>query len=279
MSYQFTILSDLHLEFTPEYRVEKSGANALLLCGDICVPSYFKRGENSPYFMVAQNFVSFFEDCASKYELVFYIPGNHEFYKGYVEDTVDILREKLGHIPNLIILDDEYFDLGEIRIIGSTLWTDMNKNCPITENYVKHRMNDYNIVQWNTKNYQKLRPNETAKFHFESVQFIKDSVDKTKKNIIMSHHAPSSLSVHEKYKNDRYMNHAYYSDLSELILDNPGIVLWGHGHMHDSFDYVIGSTRVICNPKGYPISGVNQNENFDSYLNIEIEGIDNESGT
>jgi hypothetical protein len=34
-------------------------------------------------------------------------------------------------------------------------------------------------------------------------------------------------------------------------MDHPEIVLWTHGHMHDPFDYMIGSTRVVCNPRGY----------------------------
>jgi predicted phosphodiesterase len=25
-----------------------------------------------------------------------------------------------------------------------------------------------------------------------------------------------------------------------------------HGHTHDPCDYMIGETRVICNPRGYP---------------------------
>jgi hypothetical protein len=47
------------------------------------------------------------------------------------------------------------------------------------------------------------------------------------------------------------MNGGYHSDLSEFILDRPGIKLWTHGHTHELFDYMIGSTRVVCNPRGY----------------------------
>jgi hypothetical protein len=47
------------------------------------------------------------------------------------------------------------------------------------------------------------------------------------------------------------MNGGYHSDLSELILSNPQIKLWTHGHTHELFDYMIGSTRVVCNPRGY----------------------------
>jgi hypothetical protein len=47
------------------------------------------------------------------------------------------------------------------------------------------------------------------------------------------------------------MNGAYSSDLSEYILDHPQIKLWTHGHTHEDFDYLIGSTRIVCNPRGY----------------------------
>jgi hypothetical protein len=47
------------------------------------------------------------------------------------------------------------------------------------------------------------------------------------------------------------MNGGYSSELAEYILDRPKIKLWTHGHTHDVFDYMIGTTRVVCNPRGY----------------------------
>jgi hypothetical protein len=35
---------------------------------------------------------------------------------------------------------------------------------------------------------------------------------------------------------------------------------WIHGHTHDEFDYTIGITKVLCNPRGYPKE--NQHNNF-----------------
>ena len=58
-------------------------------------------------------------------------------------------------------------------------------------------------------------------------------------------------STKPRYKNDTLVNGAYSSDLSEFILDHPQIKLWTHGHTHDTFDYMIGSTRIVCNPRGY----------------------------
>ena len=47
------------------------------------------------------------------------------------------------------------------------------------------------------------------------------------------------------------VNGAYSSDLSEFILNHPQIKVWTHGHTHHTFDYMIGSTRIVCNPRGY----------------------------
>jgi len=34
-------------------------------------------------------------------------------------------------------------------------------------------------------------------------------------------------------------------------LNHPQIKLWTHGHTHEEFDYMVGTTRVVCNPRGY----------------------------
>jgi hypothetical protein len=71
------------------------------------------------------------------------------------------------------------------------------------------------------------------------------------KTVVVGHHAPSRLSTHPKYAHDRIMNGGYSSYLDYLMLANPQIKLWTHGHTHEDFDYMIGSTRVVCNPRGY----------------------------
>ena len=40
--------------------------------------------------------------------------------------------------------------------------------------------------------------------------------------------------------------------MTNLIMDNDKkIKYWIHGHTHDACDYMIGDTRVLCNPRGY----------------------------
>ena len=71
------------------------------------------------------------------------------------------------------------------------------------------------------------------------------------KFVVVGHHAPSKLSTHPRYKHDTLMNGAYSSSLDEYILAHPQIKLWTHGHTHEDFDYMLGSTRIVCNPRGY----------------------------
>lgn len=101
----------------------------------------------------------------------------------------------------------------------------------------------------------KLHPEDTVEYHKKMLDYIKivSSMfdENTQKYVVVGHHAPSKESTHPRYKEDVLMNGAYSSDLSEFILDRPQIKLWVHGHTHDPFDYMIGSTRVVCNPRGY----------------------------
>jgi hypothetical protein len=69
--------------------------------------------------------------------------------------------------------------------------------------------------------------------------------------VVVGHHAPSRASTHPRYRTEFVVNGAYSSNLDEFILDRRQIRLWTHGHTHEDFDYMIGTTRVVCNPRGY----------------------------
>jgi Icc-related predicted phosphoesterase len=88
------------------------------------------------------------------------------------------------------------------------------------------------------------------------------------KFVVVGHHAPSKLSTHPRYQNETLMNGGYSSDLSQFILDNPQIKLWTHGHIHNNSDYMIGSTRVMCNPRGY--ARYEENDDFNPELVFEL---------
>ena len=66
--------------------------------------------------------------------------------------------------------------------------------------------------------------------------------------VVITHYLPHRHSIHPKYKGDR-LNPAFASDLSRLV--RPPVKLWIHGHTHESFNYVVNGTRLVCNPRGY----------------------------
>ena len=61
------------------------------------------------------------------------------------------------------------------------------------------------------------------------------------------------------------MTGAFVSDLEDLILATHP-TLWVHGHVHNSCDYRVGATRVLCNPHGYG----SENPTFDGALVVEV---------
>jgi Icc-related predicted phosphoesterase len=131
-------------------------------------------------------------------------------------------------------------------------------------------MNDFRVIRNDAHGYTKLRPAHVMDRHRKTVGYIQQVVDFNcdKKCVVVGHHAPSFQSISEQYKHDTLMNGGYASDLSEFILDRPQIKLWTHGHMHQTFDYMIGQTRVVCNPRGYESHG--EVSGWDPNILIEI---------
>ena len=143
--------------------------------------------------------------------------------------------------------------IDDVVFVGGTLWTDLNKGDPITLHSIRNSMNDYNAITNDAKGFTKLKPIDTLERHRFTLNYINKVIDmyKDKKIVVVGHHTPSFQSCHEMYRGDYLMNSAYHSSLENIMLDNENIVLWTHGHTHHCFDYVIGKTRVVCNPRGY----------------------------
>ncbi len=69
--------------------------------------------------------------------------------------------------------------------------------------------------------------------------------------VVVTHHAPSARSVHPRFAGHP-VNPAYASRLEPLMA---GASVWLHGHVHDSFDYLVQgpeghACRVVTNPRG-----------------------------
>ena len=262
---KIALASDLHLEFEDIDLKNTEDAEVLILSGDIMLAEDLHNytppvaSPHQPYSemgarqLAAQRFHNFLSKVSNEFPHVVYVAGNHEFYHGRWSASLDHLRETCAKYPNVYFLECDVKVINEVSFIGATLWTDCNKGDPLTLHALADMMNDYKIVRNDEHGYTKLRPAHTMHRHQKTLSYLKAVLPdmKDRKVVFVGHHGPSTMSTHPRYTNDYIMNGGYRSDLSDLILDNPQIKLWTHGHMHDPFDYMIGSTRVVCNPRGY----------------------------
>lgn len=253
---KISLISDLHLDISKH--LELPGGDVLIIAGDACEARSLTKEYHStkllPYTGGSFPCYDFFEFECAKYKKVFYVMGNHEHYGGKFWKTKNELERVLP--KNVTVFENQCEEYEGILFVGATLWTDMNKGDPITLHAIANYMNDYRVITFHYPQYgtyHKMRPMDTVKMHIESKRYIEETAqanpDKTV--VVITHMAPTFMSVNEKYKHETMSNGAYCSDLSNLILDNPNIKTWVHGHVHDPVHYDVGQCQVHCNPRGY----------------------------
>jgi Icc-related predicted phosphoesterase len=254
---RFTLMSDLHLEFAGHQPVQFPDADVLVLAGDILVAEDLRRFTREDVVLPheqtrgvsAQRYREFLDQVTQRYPHVVWVAGNHEFYHGKFNQTLQTLQQECAHYNNLHFLEDAFVDVEDVRFLGGTLWTDCNKRDPVTMTALQYAMNDYRVITNDEAGYTRLRPEHTVQRHVQTKRFIEQHI--TPKTVVVTHHAPSFQSISPEYKTDHELNGGYASNLTELILDHRP-EYWLHGHMHTHQDYLLGETRVLCNPRGYP---------------------------
>jgi DNA repair exonuclease SbcCD nuclease subunit len=202
---------------------------------------------------VAVRFRDFLKRCSFQFPHVVYIAGNHEFYHGNWKASIQYLRDECSKFNNVYFLERDMKVVNDVTFIGATLWTDCNKGDPLTLHALNDMMNDFRIIRNDELGYTKLRPAHTMHRHQQTLGYLKAVLPdlKDQKVVFVGHHAPTSMSTHERFVGQDLMNGGYRSDLSEFILDHPQIKLWTCGHVHDPHSYYIGDTFVVANPRGY----------------------------
>lgn len=251
------VVSDLHLEFK-DLVLDNPGVDVLVLAGDIMtVEPWYARSQKDDYSSWMgkraeryQIFKDFLDRVTSTFPHVVWVAGNHEFYGFRWYQTLEVATWISQGYNNLYFLERNSVKIDGVEFVGATLWTSMNKADPIVMYTCGAGMNDYRAIVNDRDGFRGLRPSDTVYRHRDSVNYMSTAVEGLSKVVVVTHHAPTPMSVHQRYVGDT-MNYAYHSDLSEWILDRPQVKLWLHGHTHDPYDYMVGSTRVVCNPRGY----------------------------
>jgi Icc-related predicted phosphoesterase len=237
------ILSDLHLEFAPfEVPNPPPSADVCVVAGDVLtkgvVPSLEWLGnEIAPVMPVV------------------FVAGNHEFYRSSLSEGLANGLREAKRFPNVHFLENDSVVLGDITFVGCTLWTDFDlyaeQNSAMAA--AQSSMSDYRQIKFSKSPYRWLSPHHLLRRHLDSRGYIEKSLAAagTNNTVVVTHHAPSLLSIPPQPAENVPLSPAYASSLEGLIQAlKPR--LWIHGHVHETADYQLYRTRVVSNPRGYP---------------------------
>jgi Icc-related predicted phosphoesterase len=288
---KIALASDVHLEFGPITLDNTEGADVLVLAGDICVAKHFVDGRPTYMQHLAKEYRQFFDHVCQEFPQVVYIMGNHEHYSGDVAKTYNILREHLDYSNLHILEKETWQHQGHTFVCGTlwTNMDDSNSltlsYCKDAMNDFREVLNSNRMVVRRVPLYMenllytedgknggkyikdekgalipngvkfkeepsRWSPEDSVEDHEKMLNYIDHATHEPGSYIVVGHHCPSELSVADCYKGN-LLNGAFRSKLDDFIEQRPQIKLWLHGHTHHNFNYWIGETRVVCNPRGY----------------------------
>lgn len=250
------IFSDLHADVAaPRSITVWSDVDTVVVAGDVCEGA--ERG------------FAWLRQIVPMQVPIIAVLGNHEFYRRCWSEELAHARS-VAPLYGVHLLEDDTVTLGKVRFIGASLWTDYAlfgmHNLPRAMLVAATGLNDHKRIKWSKEPWRRFRPQEALLLHKRSRAFIEPTLTTPfdGATVVVTHHAPHPGSIHSRYKS-ALLSAAYVSDLTPIIeACRPD--LWVHGHVHESFDYYAGDTRIVCNPHGYGV----ENPRFDPALVVEI---------
>lgn len=247
------ILSDLHIEINgPILLPFPEGPQVVVLAGDIYRP-------------VADAVDWINREIAWRMPVI-YVPGNHEFYRDSYAGGLECGLEAAAKSPfEVHLLHDSSVVVDGVRFVGGTLWTDYalgaegvagegrDRDIAYAMRNASGLLNDHRAIQRvdraSAGDRQDWMPVDARQAHMRTRDFLEPvlATPFDGPTVVVTHHAPTPLSVHSRYKASP-LNPAFASDLTDMVWTfQPDLWI----HVHDSFDYELGETRVVCNPRGY----------------------------
>ncbi|EFY95057.1 calcineurin-like phosphoesterase [Metarhizium robertsii] len=261
------LLSDLHLEVGQQYLSYTFPASApfLLLGGDI--------GRLIDY----DGYLKFLEAQVSRYQNIFLVLGNHEFYGlDYHAGLKEARRlvEEPSLADSVILLDKTRWDDPDsaLTIIGCTLWSAIPEE---TSALIESKINDFKKIDgWSAQTHNEVHAKEAAWLREKVAQAAKEQSAK-RQLLIATHHAPCVEGTSAPRDSNNPWTPAFATDL----LDQEGwagIHTWAFGHTHYSTELVRKGVRLVANQRGYVLPGSmtqklsGKSHNFDPGMTIEL---------
>lgn len=238
------IYSDLHNEFA-SFAVLGGAVDVAILAGDIHTKT---RG----VVWAGETF-----SCP-----VIYVCGNHEFYGGHIDHTLQKMKEEA--LPHVHVLENEVFVWNQTRFLCATAWTDFSatENVVAAAQTASEWMNDFRVILIDDS-YRKLRPCDLVTRNHATHDWLAQELDKSfdGKTVVVTHHAPVPEVVGDKHEGHLI---AAYANNWHTLLEKAD--LWIFGHTHRAVDVTLGRCRVVSNPRGYP----NEDTGFDPGLVVDL---------
>lgn len=257
------VMSDLHID-TARYTAPTTpkGTDIIVVAGDVA------DGHRLSASWLARRLVP-------RGLPVIYVAGNHDYYGHDLNDDAEALYADCG--VELLSVHRPVLDIAGIRLIGVTLWTDylINGDEAGALFWARRSMPDFSAIDIGMR---RIRPNDLARLHQEQRDVVEDALSAPfdGPTVVVTHHAPHPKSLRSELFRDA-TDGSFASDLEPLILAHQPEA-WIHGHVHHRWDYRLGRTRIVCNPRGYSVSRRNgrgeavslENPRFDPQLVIEV---------
>ena len=275
------LASDLHWEFT------KQAQHQTRLVGtpypEFWVPSEMPNDKDTVLVLAGDLYlglksIPIVKTFNERFKAVLIVLGNHDYYGTNIHTFAQDYKVELNNqgLYNVYLLDREVVKFDDVVFIGSTLWTNMNKEDPLTVMHAPQYMipdfnqigEGYNVSEDYMPSKKLFKAETWLDINYNHFDYIKTLVEmnKDEKVCIVTHHGCTFEAVAEQFKNESIGNGYFFSEYSDFILDHSNIKAWLHGHTHTPVDLMIGDTKVIANPFGYP----REHLGFDEYLTITI---------
>lgn len=270
------VLSDLHFEFHRDEGAEFvrgqdwRGVDLLVLAGDI---SKQRLGFDKTLAMFRKQF-----NCP-----IVYVPGNHEYHESDLEPVRRALRAAVTKLRGVYVLDHDVLEVStgpggeKRRIVGTTLWygkTPAPKDpflLSTDEEWgrgIIRSVDEKGVTERPYADFEAIPrlPDWFDDEHKRAKKFLEDNVREG--DIVVTHFLPTRHSTPEQFKTA--LNNCWFvADEMESFIEERRPALWIHGHTHTSCDYVLGATRVVCNPLGYLTEG-EFNAAFQDNFNVDV---------
>ncbi|MYN14931.1 metallophosphoesterase [Pusillimonas sp. TS35] len=205
---------------------------------------------------------------------VLYVPGNHEFYGSSMAKARQALQA-FSQGTRVHVLDNSETTLLGVRFLGSTLWSDFNlsPSAAARDTAIRQALGlirDFERIESDQHPGTPFSPDDMEALFAHNRTWLAARLTEGSNlpTVVITHHAPSTRSIHPRFAGSP-INACFVSD-SEHLLDASRASLWIHGHTHDSFDYSVNGTRVVCNPRGYIRDGELENQAFNPAFTVDV---------